>query len=140
MRLNFLIIGDTKYFLPIKKCLSQVRKAYKYADIYIYDWGFRQEEKDELVSKKGKVTFFDWKKEIRDNLNNLHKNYDLSINANNLDVAEFHNARLQQGFQKRVTKFFLKRFPGSLMVKKPIERAIRFEEMLIQKIICLRNF
>ena len=138
--LNFLIVGDKKYFLPIKKCLFQINKIYKTASIYIYDWGFHEKEKDELISKNNKVKIFDWRNKIHDSLNNLHNNYDLSINDNNVNVAEFHNARLQKGFRKRVAKFFLKRFPKSSMVKKPIERAIRFEEMLVQKIVCLRDF
>ena len=140
LKLNFLIAGDTKYFLPIKKCLSQINKIYGKANIYIYDWGFLRTEKEALIKKSHELTFFDWEDKIRENLDSIDNNYDLSISDNNLNVAEFHNARLQSGFKKRATKFFLKRFPKSFIAKKSIERAIRFEEMLVQKIICLRDF
>ena len=48
--LNFLLIGDSKFFHTIRHSVIQINRLYPSASIYIYDWGFTKDQFDELVT------------------------------------------------------------------------------------------
>lgn len=45
---NLITIGDEPYYITIEKSIEQFNKIYPDGSIWVYDWGFTQEQRDQL--------------------------------------------------------------------------------------------
>lgn len=61
--LNFITIGDKKYFCFINKSAKNISKFYPNSTIYIYDWGFTSFQK-KILKKYKIVKIIDWKDKL----------------------------------------------------------------------------
>ena len=59
-KLNFITIGDKKYFCFINQSAKNISKFYPNSTIYIYDWGFTSFQK-KILNKYKIVKIIDWK-------------------------------------------------------------------------------
>ncbi|MBT4464023.1 MAG: hypothetical protein HOC60_05010 [Rhodospirillaceae bacterium] len=132
--MNFLAAGDANYFFLLKQNCIQVRALYPDARILIYDFGLTGSQVAELERSFQPLEVIDWKSRIEDI-------GDFSAHASTEQrhkLALAFNER-KRGFKKRFRKFILKRFPGSAASKAAENRALRFENLLAQKIRCMRD-
>ena len=61
--INFISIGDKKFFSFIHFSIKQVIKFYPTAKFYIYDWGFTQSQCYKIKSYSN-TCLIDWKGKI----------------------------------------------------------------------------
>ncbi len=68
--LNFITIGDRKFFPIIKYNAIQIQRIYPFAKIFVYDWGFDEIQKKYLLSFP-EIILIDWSEKL--NLNAGYK-------------------------------------------------------------------
>ena len=59
--LNFVIMGDEKFFDSILLSMKQAQIYYPGARLFVYDWGFKREQVVQLTEEIGNVHIIDWK-------------------------------------------------------------------------------
>lgn len=132
--MQFLTAGDEKYFIYMRENCVQVRRHYPQNKIYIYDFGLTAEQISDLETSFQPVEVIDWKDKIDD-----YKELWASTSEDQKrKLALALNAR-QTGWRKRLKKAFFKRFPNSGFAEKMKAQALRFENLLVQKIKCMRD-
>ncbi len=132
--LNFMMAGDASYFHLMREGVFQISQIYPNARILIFDYGLLQNDIKILSELSRRIEIIDWRPNIDDV--SLVEN-DINENQKH-DLALAFNAR-QTGFIKRFRKFILKRFPKSSFSKKIEFKALRFENLLLQKIKCIQH-
>ncbi len=134
MNINFLIAGDSKYFHLLRENVAHVRAIYPTARVFVFDFGLRPDQRAALQATAGGVEAIDWRAELDD----------LSMMRETTPPEQVHNLALavntrRRGIKKRFTKFMLKRFPGSAIARRTETEGLRFENLLIQNIRCMRR-
>ena len=132
--LNFMMVGDTNYFHLMREGVFQISQIYPNARILIFDYGLLQNYINILSKLSHRIEVIGWRPNIDDV--SLVEN-DINENQKH-DLALAFNAR-RTGFIKRFRKFILKRFPKSSFSKKIELKALRFENLLLQKIKCMQH-
>ena len=64
--LNFVNMGDEKFFDSILLSIKQVRKFYPESHFYLYDWGFNHQQLERLSVEGQNVVLVDWKDKFRE--------------------------------------------------------------------------
>jgi hypothetical protein len=129
-----MLAGDASYFHLMREGVFQISQIYPNARILIFDYGLLQNDIKILSELSRRIEIIDWRPNIDDV--SLVEN-DINENQKH-DLALAFNAR-QTGFIKRFRKFILKRFPKSSFSKKIEFKALRFENLLLQKIKCIQH-
>jgi hypothetical protein len=129
-----MMAGDASYFHLMREGVFQISQIYPNARILIFDYGLLQNDIKILSELSRRIEIIDWRPNIDDV--SLVEN-DINENQKH-DLALAFNAR-QTGFIKRFRKFILKRFPKSSFSKKIEFKALRFENLLLQKIKCIQH-
>ncbi len=112
--LNFVTMGDEKFFDSILLSMQQAQKFYPESHFYIYDWGFTREQVVELSQGIDNVHIIDWKS---------------SFNC----VRAVRVLALQYWFKQLIKKYLLlnSRLKGSLYEKTSKFR--KHEYLMVQK-------
>ncbi len=132
--MNFLMAGDSGYFFLMKENCRHLRSVYPDAGILVYDFGLDGDQVSFLTSTYGNLRVIDWRREL-DSVS-LIRDAATPEHLRNITLA--YNAR-KTGLRKRLRKALLKRFPGSAMARRLEAQAVRFENLLVQKIRCMRH-
>ena len=132
--LNFMMIGDANYFHMMRENVQQIISIYPDSRIFIFDYGLNRENKEILTASSGRIEIIDWQSQL-DDISIIKRNLSDDLKRK---LTMGYNAR-RTGFLKRVRKFFIKRFPESGVVQKVEYAALRFENLLLQKIKCMQH-
>ena len=126
--LTFVYIGTTDYHFMVLKNIELLRVLYPSAPVLVYDWGDGDGGKSGTVFPAG-VQVIDWSDRVKDTwpLMSVYNEKRL------IEIGKTFNSRLPGGFRRRVTKFFLKRFPGSAVARRRIAQGLCYENLLIHK-------
>jgi hypothetical protein len=129
-----MMAGDTSYFHLMREGVFQISQIYPNARILIFDYGLLRNDINILSELSRRIEVIDWRPNIDD----------LSLVENDVNENQKHNLALafnarRTGFIKRFRKFILKRFPKSSFSKKIELKALRFENLLLQKIKCIQH-
>ncbi|MHA1598827.1 MAG: putative nucleotide-diphospho-sugar transferase [Alphaproteobacteria bacterium] len=132
--MNFLTAGDANYYFLLRENCVQVRALYPDARILVYDFGLQAAQATALEEDFPPLQVIDWRAQI-DDIDDFSANV---TDTQRHKLALAFNAR-KQGAAKRLRKFILKRFPESGISKAIEAKALRFENLLAQKIRCMRD-
>ncbi len=126
--LIFVYIGTQNYHFMINKNIQLLRRLYPNAPVIVYDWGDDGGRPSGTVFPKG-IEVIDWSKRVLDTWRFM----DVYSEARRIEIGKTYNSRMASSFSKRLTKFFLKRFPNSGTARRAVERGLRYENLLIHK-------
>ncbi|NQW00102.1 MAG: hypothetical protein HQ483_10425 [Rhodospirillales bacterium] len=113
---------------------AQVRTHYQDAPLIIYDFGLKTDQIAELERRFQPLEVVNWHAKIED----FQGIWESTSEPQKRKLALALNAR-QVGIRKRLKKALFKRFPSSRFARAMKIKAIRFENLLIQKIRCMRD-
>ncbi len=131
--MNVMLAGDQRYFHLLKANCGQIRKIYPHARIIVYDFGLKAGQQAEL-KQQAEAEIIDWRAQLND----------ISLVQQRISPEQIHalalgfNARYT-GIVKRLRKAVLKRFPHSAFSKQYQIKALRFENLMLQKIKCMQD-
>lgn len=132
--MHFLMAGDEKYFIFMRENCVQVRTHYPNNPIYIYDFGLSKLQIEQLAAEFQPIEIINW----HDNIENYQDIWESTSEEQRRKLALALNAR-QTGLRKRLRKALFKRFPNGRLAQSMKRRAVRFENLLLQKIKCMRD-
>lgn len=130
----FCLMGNYKYYHLLSLNIEFIRKVYKDAEIVVFDWG------DASYTPRFKadaetVRIVDWGPKIRD-ISCVQSQFPFE---KQVDLAIRYNARFQRTLSQRLNKKVLKTLPRSRFARPLIQAGLMFENMLLQKIPCMRH-
>jgi hypothetical protein len=134
VNVNFMVAGDRNYFYLLRENCAHVKARYPDARILVFDFGLTATQRAALTGGWTNVVVIDWTAAV-DDLGAIRETTPPDQRAK---LALAVNAR-KTGLAKRVRKFMLKRFPSSATARRAETRALWFENLLIQKIRCMRH-
>lgn len=134
VNVNFMVAGDRNYFHLLRENCAHVKGCYPDARILVFDFGLTAKQRRGLAEAWTDVRVIDWTAAVND----ISQIRDTTPPEQRARLAIAVNAR-KTGLAKRVRKFILKRFPGSAAARRAEARALWFENLLIQKIRCMRH-
>ena len=137
--IHFLIAGDAGFFPIMRECIGRINALHGTSRIYVYDWGLDDGQGQDLVDAFRNVTIKDWTANIAALRKRCDTLAEVPMDANHTDLAKRHNVKFRDGIRKRLTKTLIKYAPWSPMAKNAVRRAIFYEELLAQKIHCIRD-
>lgn len=132
--MHFLMAGDEKYFIYMRENCAQVRKHYPKAPLHIYDFGLTADQQRDLEAQFQPIQVIDW----RENIEDYKGIWNRTSEEQKRKLALAMNAR-HTGIKKRLRKAIFKRFPNCSLAQNMKKKAVRFENILIQKIKCMRD-
>lgn len=131
---SFVIMGNKNYYSLLNHNINFIRNIYPTAPILVYDWGDDQGLPGFSVPDAN-VTVIDWGANILD-LREIRRQ---TTPEQQRDLALRYNARFKRTLGQRIRKSLLKRLPNSIFAAPLITAGLRFENMLLQKISCMRD-
>lgn len=134
MTINFMVAGDDKYFYLLRENCAHVKARYPDARVIVFDFGLTPGQAAALGGAGSNVEIVDWTAQVDD----LSQIRETTPPEQRRKLAIAVNAR-RTGFAKRIRKFMLKRFPASATSRLAETRALWFENLLIQKIQCMKH-
>lgn len=96
---DLITIGDESYYTTIAKSIEQFNKIYPNGSIWVYDWGFTQEQRDQLRSLDS-VNFISWNFENKFRQHYL-KILEISSNILPFDFELLERARSKVAREKK---------------------------------------
>lgn len=132
--MHFMTAGDQGYAFLIRENCTQVRALYPDAPILVYDYGLTDAQRTDFEQSFQPLTVIDW----RDQLDALPDSWKIMDEAQKRKLALAYNAR-KTGWKKRLRKTFFKRFPNSGFANRLKDTAIRYENLMVQKIAIIRD-
>lgn len=132
--ITFVFIGTQDYHFMILENIRLLRKLYPTSPVLVYDWG-DDDGKPSGTTFPEDVEIIDWTSRVGDTLYLLDI-YDLN---HKIELGKALNSREGNSWVRRAIKFFLKRFPGSIISKRAVERALRYENLLLHKSYMLQD-
>lgn len=138
-RIHFIIAGDAKFFATMRECMVRINRLHPDACIHVYDWGLESQQAEDLRSAIANLSITDWKANIATLRRESRNLRDVPVDAAHIDLAKRHNVKFEDGFRKRVVKACVKYLPRSPISKIAIRRAIFYENLLIEKIRCMKD-
>jgi hypothetical protein len=127
---TFVLMGNHAYYPMLDLNIACIRAVYPGAGIIVYDWGdaaFRP------AFSASAATVVDWARMIADTAG-IEAGM---TSAFKVDLALRYNARFRRTLGQRMRKKALKLFGESALTRGIIRQAVRFENMLEQKIPCM---
>ncbi|HIN22625.1 MAG TPA: hypothetical protein EYM71_12495 [Rhodospirillales bacterium] len=134
MTINFMVAGDDKYFYLLRENCAHVKARYPEARVIVFDFGLTPGQVASLGAEWPNVEVVDWTAQVDD----LSQVRETTPPEQRRKLAIAVNAR-RTGLAKKIRKFMLKRFPGSATSRRAEDRALWFENLLIQKIQCMKH-
>jgi len=125
----FVLMGRREHYSLIETNIRQLRTIYPDAEIVVFAWG----PSPLILTNERNVTIIDWRERVEDTQNLLSIYSPEEIK--NLAIA--FNQRTPRGIFQRIRKAFIKRFPSSWITKNMQNKALIYENMLMQKVRCL---
>ena len=132
--INFMVAGDDKYFYLLRENCAHVKARYPEARVIVFDFGLTPGQVASLGAEWPNVEVIDWTAQVDD----LSQVRETTPPEQRRKLAIAVNAR-RTGLAKKIRKFMLKRFPGSATSRRAEDRALWFENLLIQKIQCMKH-
>ena len=130
--LLFVYFGTRDYHFLIRKNIELLRRLYPNADVLVYDWGDENGRPSHSTFQSG-VEVVSWSERIADTMELLDP-----LGADGLnELAKAFNSRERASLKRRFNKFFLKRYPNSGPARGVLERAMRYENLLLHKCYAL---
>ncbi len=134
MKINFVVAGDHKYFYLLEENCAHIKSVYPDARIILFDFGLTAEQAAKIGGECPNLEIVDWTGPVND----LSQIRATTPPDQRHKLAIAVNAR-KTGVLKRFRKFMLKRFPQSGIAKRAETRALWFENLLAQKILCMKH-
>lgn len=131
---SFVIMGNSAYYFLLEKNIDFIRRTYPTARILCYDWGDNR-GRAAFACDDPNVTVVDWGPRIAD-ISRIRAETPF---AQQQMLALRYNARFKRTLARRLTKAVLKRLPRSPLAAPAIAAGLRFENMLMQKVPCMRD-
>jgi hypothetical protein len=125
----FVLMGSEDYYYLIGANIRQLHTIYPDAEILVFAWG----PSPLILTHERNVTIIDWRERVEDT-QDLLAIYSLE-EITKLAIA--FNQRTPRGIFQRIRKAFIKRFPRSWITKNMQNKALIYENMLMQKVRCL---
>ena len=116
--LNFVIMGDEKFFDSILLSMKQTQKYYPEARLFVYDWGFKREQVVQLTEEIGNVHIIDWK-----NIFN--------------SVRAIHVITVQYWFKQFIKKYLYFKEESKYSLYEKVSKFKMHEYLLMQKPFCI---
>ena len=130
--LLFVYFGTHDYHFLIRKNIELLRRLYPNADVLVYDWGDENGRPSNSTFQSG-VDVVSWSDRVSDTMELLDP-----LGADGLnELARAFNSRERVSVKRRFNKFFLKKFPGSGPARAILDRAMRYENLLLHKCYAL---
>ena len=126
--LIFVFIGTENYHFMIKRNIELLWRVYPNAPVLVYDWGDGHGTRSSTVFPKS-AEVINWCDRVMDTWHLM----EIYSEKRRIEIGKTFNSRMKGGFNKRLEKFFLKRFPNSAKARAAIERGLRYENMLLHK-------
>jgi hypothetical protein len=137
--IHFLIAGDANFFATMRECMARINRHHPDAFIHVYDWGLENHQAEALRSAVTNLSIIDWKENIAALRRQSRDLRDVPVDEVHINLAKRHNVKFEDGFRKRLVKACVKYFPRSPVSKIAIRRAIFYENLLIEKIRCMKD-
>ena len=137
--IHFLIAGDAGFYPTIHECMVRINRHHPDAAIHLYDWGLEDEQAAKLRDAVTNLSITDWKENIATMRRATMALRDVPLDAVHINLAKRHNVKFEEGIRKRIVKACVKYLPRSPVSKYAVKRAIFYENLLIEKIRCLRD-
>ena len=125
----FVLMGSEDYYYLIESNIRQLRTIYPDAEVIVFAWG----PTPLILQSASNVTIIDWRERVEDTQDLLAIYSPEEIKK----LAIAFNQRTPRGILQRIRKAFIKRFPGSWITKNMQNKALIYENMLMQKVRCL---
>ncbi len=138
-RIHFLIAGDAGFFPTIHECMVRINRHHPNAAIHLYDWGLEGEQTAQLQNAVTNLSITNWKDNIAAMRRETMALRDVPLDTVHINLAKRHNVKFETGIRKRIVKACVKYLPRSPVSKFAVRRAIFYENLLIEKIRCLRD-
>ena len=116
--LNFVIMGDEKFFDSILLSMKQAQIYYPGARLFVYDWGFKREQVVQLTEEIGNVHIIDWK-----NIFN--------------SVRAIHVITVQYWFKQFIKKYLYFKEESKYSLYEKVSKFKKHEYLLMQKPFCI---
>ena len=130
--LLFIYFGTHDYHFLIRKNIELLRRLYPNADVLVYDWGDENGRPSNSTFQSG-VDVVSWSDRVSDTMELLDP-----LGADGLnELARAFKSRERVSVKRRFNKFLLKKFPGSGPARAILDRAMRYENLLLHKCYAL---
>jgi hypothetical protein len=129
-------MGDDKYWHTIYQSAHYINKLYPESNIYLYDWGIKDQNLRMIDSTLQNMHVVDWKRNIKD-INNkvghIKNSYALKLHINK------ESKRIRKSIKNNIARF---NFPTFLYNKLLVQslKSLQFEYKLLEKINCMKDF
>ncbi len=131
---TFILMGNRPYFHLLEVNLAYISKHYPDAPVMFYDWGLKRGQQRRLKDRFPTLEIIEWSDQIsrRGNLFNVGEPERIRRGAFS------YVARLPYP-KRKLGKWCLKRLPQSRIARRIEAGALRFQSILLHKILCIQH-
>ncbi len=131
---TFILMGNRSYFHMLEVNLAHISKHYPDAPVMFYDWGLKPGQQRRLKDRFPTLEIIEWSDQIsrQGNLFNVGEPERIRRGAFS------YVARLPYP-KRKLGKWCLKRLPQSRIARRIEAGAVRFQSILLHKILCIQH-